>query len=319
MFIVIGTTTVDLFISGFDKVPHFEHDEFSTSSLAWCSKPLKTTLGGNGANSAYVLAALGAQVALCSAAGQDMLGDTVTGWLRERGVVLDGFVRSRTHGTATTTSLIDDRLNRISFYHPGPLHDLHFEDSPLDLFRRATTLLITGCALLPAMHPDGFRAALSAVRGQGAATAVDIGPAVGKPVALADLQPLLPLTDYLIANVYELAICTGLETVEASARCLLDAGARTLIVKRGADGASVYRPDHETLHVAGFPVKAEVTIGAGDTFNSSLLYALSEGFDLERALAFASAAASIVVTGGRSVLGAPSRPQVEAFLRQHGF
>ncbi len=318
MFVVIGTTTVDLFISGFDKVPQFEHDEFSTSSLAWCSKPLTTTLGGNGANSAYVLAALGAPVALCSAVGQDMLGDTITGWLRERGVVLDGLVRSRTQGTPTNTSLIDERLNRISFYHPGPLHDLRFEDLPPDLFRQATTLLITGYSLLPAMHPDGYRAALRAAREHGATTAVDIGPAVGTPVVLADLQPLLPSIDYLIANEYELAICTGLETVEASAERLLNAGARTLVVKRGADGASVYRAGQETLHVAGFPVKAEVTIGAGDTFNSSLFYALAEGISLERALAFASAAASLVVTGGKSVLGAPSRQQVEAFLRQHG-
>jgi len=319
MFIVIGTTTVDLFISGFDKVPHFEHDEFSTSSLAWCSKPLTTTLGGNGANSAYVLAAFGAPVALCSAAGQDMLGEIVTGWLRERDVVLDGLVRSPTHSTAANTSLMDERLNRISFYHPGALHELRFEDLPRDLFRRATTLLITGCSLLPAMHPDGYHAALQAVREVGATTAVDIGPAVGQPVVLADVQPLLPLTDYLIANEYELAICTGLETVEASAACLLDAGARALVVKRGADGASVYRSGQAPLHVAGFPVKAEVTIGAGDTFNASLLYGLSEGIPLERALAFASAAASIVVSGGRSVLGAPSRAQVEAFLSQRGY
>src|SRR5829696_601156 len=100
MFVVIGTTTVDLYISGIDKMPRFEGDEFTASSLAFCSRPLTMTLGGNGANSAYVLASLGAPTALCSAAGRDLLGDTVAGWLQAKGVDLRGFVRSEQHSTA---------------------------------------------------------------------------------------------------------------------------------------------------------------------------------------------------------------------------
>lgn len=316
MYLTIGTTTVDLFITGFGELPRFEHDEFSNVGLAWCDRPLTAAVGGNGANSAYVLAALGAHSALFSAVGDDLFGTTVYGWLSERGVDLRGLIRSPAHGSATTTAVMDGKGRRISFYYPGPLHDIQPGDLSPVLLAETTTLLITGPSLLPGLRWAGCNAALHAVHQRGGRTALDIGPALGEPVTLGELDPLLPLIDVLLANDYELGIFAGTDDLDAAVQRVVDAGARLLVLKHGKDGASAHLPDQSPLHVAGFPVEAANTVGAGDTFNAGLLYALDHGRPLDAALAFGCAAASIVVGRGKSVLGAPSLADIEARLRE---
>lgn len=116
----------------------------------------------------------------------------------------------------------------------------------------------------------------------------------------------------LLANDYELGIFAGTDDLDSAAQRAVDAGARLLVLKRGKDGASAYRPGQPPLHAAGFPVEATNTVGAGDTFNAGLLYALDHGHALETALTYGCAAASIVVGRGKSVLGAPTPAEVEA-------
>ncbi len=314
MFVVIGTTTADLFISGVENMPRFDGDEFTSSSLAFCRRPLTMTLGGNGANSAYVLRTLGAPVALCSATGTNVIGDTVTGWLADRGVDLRGFLR-REGSTATTTTVLDDRLNRISFYYPGLFPTFNEADLPGDIWNQAHTLLITGYRLLPGFRGEGFAATLRTAREHRLRTALDIGPAIGAPLTLDELAPLLPLVDYLFANAYELTVATGAEAVEASTARMRAAGARCVVAKLGRAGAFV-RAAGQAFHVEGFPIQASVTIGAGDSFNAGFLYALHEGQSLTEAAAFANATAALVVQGGQSALGAPTAGAVRAFLEK---
>ncbi|MBC7813596.1 MAG: carbohydrate kinase family protein [Burkholderiales bacterium] len=315
MFVVVGTTTIDLFTSGMENLPRIDGDEFTSSSLAFCSRPTTLAIGGNGANSAYVFARLGVETALCSAAGVDFLGDVMAGWLSEKGVDLRGLVRVTTHGTATNSTIMDEALNRLSFYYPGALHDLTYEHFPVAMFEQAKTLLITGPALLPSFRGKGIESALKAAHEQGAVTALDIGPMIGTPVTLDEIAPLLASVDYLIANEYELTICAGDSDAENGIQHLLNAGARAVVLKRGKDGATVYH-NGQRFDAPGFPVKANVTIGAGDSFNSGFLFALDRGDDLQAAATFGSATASIVVASGKSVLGSPTVEQVAALIQK---
>ena len=58
-------------------------------------------------------------------------------------------------------------------------------------------------------------------------------------------------------------------------------------------------------------VKAMDTTGAGDTYNGSLLVALSEGQPLEKAVSFASKAAAISVTRMGAQPSIPFRKELE--------
>jgi len=69
------------------------------------------------------------------------------------------------------------------------------------------------------------------------------------------------------------------------------------------------------VKVDGLAVEAIDTTAAGDTFNAALAVALSEGREFEDAARFANAAAALSVTRRGAQSSAPTREEVEAFVR----
>jgi sugar/nucleoside kinase (ribokinase family) len=65
-----------------------------------------------------------------------------------------------------------------------------------------------------------------------------------------------------------------------------------------------------------FKVDAIDTLGAGDTFHGSFTVALGEGQPLTDAIRFASATAALKCIKFGGMTGAPTRAEVEAFLRE---
>jgi sugar/nucleoside kinase (ribokinase family) len=315
MYLVIGTTTVDLLITGLTHLPGFEGDEFTTGSLAFCDAPPLIILGGNGANSAYVLATLGAPTMLVSGCGQDLLGKAVLAWLEERGVDLRAFVRHPSLATAATTVIMDDAFNRIAFHHSGVSHALGPDNVWPELVEQAEALLIASYPLLPGFRRGGYLKILKEARRANALTALDIGPAIGEPARLGELVEILQHIDYLIANEHELAVCTATARIDEGVALLLEAGAQHVIVKHGEAGATAWHSSGRH-HVPGFVVDAISTIGAGDAFNASFLLGVCEGMELSEALRFGNATAALVVSGARGVLSAPSRIEVTTLLKQ---
>lgn len=315
MFVVLGTTTVDLYLTGLDRLPAFGGDEFTPASYAFLDNPLAMALGGNGANSAWVLATLGVPTALCSIIGNDTLGEIAAGWLSERGVRLEGLVRSKDFATACTAIAMDRMKHRLSLHHPGGSFSYSLNDVPLQLLARASTLLLTGYHLLKAFRPEGYRRALHAAKDGGAVTALDIGPIVEPALSMAELAPLLPSIDYLLGNAYELSVLFQADPGKSSAAELFDAGLKALIIKRGPAGASLLTKNSR-LDCAASTVAAELTVGAGDSFNAAFLYGAHRGWDAQRVLRFANALAAAVVASGRGAQGCPTLEQAEALLER---
>ena len=315
-FVVVGTTTADLFVSGLEHIPEVGADEFTRDNFAFCDEPPALSLGGNGANSAYVLACLGASVALQSAIGTDPFGEIVEGWLMDAGVDTRGLVRRDEAATAVTTVVTDNVPHRLSFHHEGASTTFGIEDAPRGAFEQADVLLVSGYPLLDGWRPDGVAQALHAAHQAGGRTALDVGPALGHPATLAELKPLLPDLDYLICNEHELTVCAGESDIGRAMEEMLEAGAHCLVVKRGGAGALICRAGRPAaLQVPGFEVEAHFTVGAGDAFNAGLLFALSKGWAWKRMLRFANATAALVVAGSRGILGAPGVREVEDFIR----
>ena len=316
MFAVIGSSTVDFFISGLENIPSFGGDEFHSDNLTYYNQPLEIVLGGNGANSAFVLATLGAQVRAGSVVGNDKAGDLVFEWLAERNVELYAVKRSTNYATATNTIITDDALNRISFFHAGASDHFRADDIPSSIFQGIGIVLLTGYTIFPQMRADGYSSILSTARRNGAITALDIGPAIAQPVELAELTPLLPSIDYLIANEYELATCTGVQDLEMGIAQLLEAGAKYVVVKQGEDGALI-RGKSLSVNEPGFEVNTRFTVGAGDSFNAGFLYGIEQGWPPDKAVRFGNATAALVVSSARGVLGCPTLEQVETFIAEN--
>jgi ribokinase len=132
---------------------------------------------------------------------------------------------------------------------------------------------------------------------------------------------LLRHVSILTPNESEAELLTGvklkdLEGAEKAASKLRRRGVATVILTLGARGALILNESGTKL-VPGFKVKAVDTTAAGDTFNGALAVALTEGQPIEQAVRVANAAAAISVTRWGAQPSAPTRREVDRFLKRH--
>ena len=117
-----------------------------------------------------------------------------------------------------------------------------------------------------------------------------------------ELVRLMPRVDLLFVNDDEVRQLSGEVNVLKAARCVLDMGARAIVVKRGEHGAVLVSPDGLALFPA-FPLEGVVDpTGAGDCFAGATLAYLDHVGDfsssaIRRALAVGTVMGSFCVQG----------------------
>ena len=158
---------------------------------------------------------------------------------------------------------------------------------------------------------DAVEAAIRVARAHGAK--VVLNPAPAPEAALTFLGDV----DLLIPNESEaryLAALHGAEgaSLEDSARALLAAGARNVVVTLGADGCLLATAEG-LRHIPPYPVEAVDTTGAGDVFCAFLTAALIRGATLAAAVDEASAAAALSVTRPQARKHLPTAAEVMKF------
>lgn len=316
MFTVIGTANVD-FLVDTPARPRHDGDEFTTNSLVFCANPLRTVLGGNGANSAYVLARLGVPVRLSTAIGRDTLGELVERWIAAAGVDTSALVRSEFAATASTTIITDAAQNRTSYHHRGALASFGPGDFPRALYEATDGILFSSYPLLLGWGAEAVADLFATLGGRGALTALDIGPAVEPPARLRDLRSVLPSVDFLLCNEHELCVFAETGDIERAAARVRRTGLRHLVLKRGPAGATLFDASGaEPLHVPGFSVPVCSTVGAGDSFNAGFLCGIRRDWGIERAVQLGHAVAALIVSSPGGVLSGPDLSGAEAFLDQ---
>ncbi|HYE01180.1 MAG TPA: carbohydrate kinase [Alphaproteobacteria bacterium] len=236
--------------------------------------------GGSPFNTALALARLGAPTAFLGRMSEDGFGRTLAAALAADGVDLSLLVRGAEPTTLAFVSKVNGQPS-YAFYTQGtadrvlapaelpPLPDgaaiLHWglgavtlggasvAETLLDLFRREAgrRLLSFDPNIRPAMIPD-----LAAYGGRVAAA---LAPFDLVKVSAEDLELLDP----------------G-RTPDAVAADWLGRGPKAVVVTRGGDGATVYRPGSRREVPAAPVAKLADTVGAGDSFTAGLLTALHE-------------------------------------------
>jgi len=294
---IVGCTVVDLVFPRVARLPVWpRHTESTPDNLVRLRRAPIVTLGGNGANAAYVAARCGAVVSLHTQLGTDALGGLARHWLEGAGCRVH--VSGRTAATAVNVTAANARQERAVFFYPGDAPAM-----PAASFTTSTPshLLLCGWPLPPlAVMAKELRRA----RRAGVFTALDIGPILDRPWSLAALRPVFAGLDLFIANDYELRQVTGLPRLDAALARLRRAFAGHVVIKRGAEGA-LWLPAESDFaqHEPGRPVRVVNTLGAGDSFNGALLAELVRGAVFPEALRTACAVAASVVTSPRGVLG----------------
>jgi ribokinase len=292
--LIVGCTVVDLIFPRVPRLPVWpEHTEFTSRNLTLLKEPPLITIGGNGANAAYVAARCGARVTLHSNAGRDWFGQQARHWLAEAGCEVATPIRAP--HTAINVTAADRRLRRATLFYPG-------ETSKAPSSARGFAyVLVCGWP-----HPP-WNVLAGRLRGwhsAGLRTAFDAGPFLGVAPTLTQLKSVLAVLALLLVNEHEILAITRARGLDAALLRLRRVFAGDVIVKRGARGAC-WLPARtaERREFAGPKVRAYNTVGAGDTFNGALLAALDHGASFPAALNFANRAAASVVRSPRGVLG----------------
>ena len=89
-----------------------------------------------------------------------------------------------------------------------------------------------------------------------------------------------------------------------------------IVIKQGQHGSAVRSKDIH-VDVPGFKVAANISVGAGDSFNVGFLYGVQQQWPYKEALRFGNAVAALVVSGERGVLNSPTLADVEQFLENY--
>lgn len=123
--------------------------------------------------------------------------------------------------------------------------------------------------------------------------------------------------DFVSFNDESIAKFRGKSSSEEAIGRLLERTHGEVILTLGRHGCEVFLPGRR-IRIDGHDVTAVDALGAGDTFNSSYLYARTRGWTVERSAQFANAAAarSTTIIGPRG--GRASVQEIEAFIRMAG-
>ena len=89
---------------------------------------------------------------------------------------------------------------------------------------------------------------------------------------------------------------------------------RMVALKRGARGSIIFT-SFERLAVPAFAVEQVDPTGAGDCYAGAFVVGLLEGWPLTRVGHFANAVGALATTRLGPMEGAPTREEVEAFIR----
>lgn len=256
-------------------------------------------VGGKGSNQAIAAARLGADATFIGRLGDDRFADAADALWAENDVRA---VVDRDSGVHTGVGFVvvaEDGENAITVA-PGANTELDATDvrRHADVVGRADVVL------------SQLETATEPVVAAGEVAADSDTTFVLNPAPARELPDhLLELADVVTPNEAEARVLAGAdrtaEPAELASR-LREAGAASVVVTLGGDGALVVSDDGRT-HIDPVPVDVIDTTGAGDAFNAGLAVALAEGRDLVAAARFAARAGAGACTAYEVVPALPTR------------
>jgi 5-dehydro-2-deoxygluconokinase len=267
-------------------------------------------VGGFAGNVATGLARLGVRAAIVSRVGDDGHGEFVRSFLAAEGVDVRFLGIDPEWPTPPTFCEIwppDDFP--IIFYRKPTVPDWQITLDHVDVAEvaRAPAFFATGTGLAQSPSRETTLALLRAHEG----TAVfDLD---WRPTLWDDVRSFAPLAreaaaaaDIVVGNEEEVEAAGGLDA-------LLELRPDALVVKRGAEGATLYE-NGDRIDVPGTPVDVVNGLGAGDAFAAALGYAVVRGLGLSDGVRLGNIAGGIVASRLACSEAMPKLDELEAAL-----
>ncbi|MEP3350325.1 MAG: sugar kinase [Marinomonas sp.] len=243
-------------------------------------------LAGAEVNVAIGMARLGFQSNYVSKVGNDCIGEFIRNAIGKENINTDSISETADYPTGfmMKTSQTDGSDPAVEYFRRNSAAStLNASDIDASLFKADTHLHLTGvaAAVSSSMREAIFKA-LEYARAQGCSITFDtnLRPTLwpNQETMIKTVNELAFASDIVLPGVEEGKILVGSEDPETIADFYLSNGAKTVIVKLGAEGAFYKTAAGESGTVAGFKVEKVVdTVGAGDSFATGVISALLDG------------------------------------------
>ncbi|WP_100812306.1 ribokinase [Microbacterium sp. BR1] len=267
---------------------------------------LSVSPGGKGANQAAAASCAGATTRFLGCVGDDGHGVFLREQLAATGVETTALRISSDRATGTAMILLTPDGENSIVVSPGANHQI----VPAMVEGWADILEPAGVLVLSLEIPlDSVTAAIEKASG-GARILLNAAPAQELD------RVILSHCDPLIVNEHEARMILGAddnEGFEKCARALREAGARSVVITLGAQGAVVC-DEGGTEHIPAHTVPVVDTTGAGDAFVGACAAELSRDVALRDAVRFATAMSALSVQSRGAQTSYPCRAAVEELL-----
>ena len=247
--------------------------------------------GGKGANQAVAIARLGGNVSMIGKVGNDNFGENLLEALKEDKVESNHIMKENVSATGIALITVDEEANNSIVVIPGANYKVTQEEinEKLELIGEVNVMLTQ--LEIPI---DVVKYSLKRAKEKGIYTILNPAPA-----QLLD-DEIIAHVDLLVPNETELQILSGIEIQNeedllAACSKLIKKGVKELIVTLG-DKGSIYFTENDYKKFIAYKIKAVDTTAAGDSFVGAIAVALTNNFEIEKAIDFASKVGALTVS-----------------------
>lgn len=254
----------------------------------------RVELGGKGANQSVAAAQAGAVVRHIGAVGAGGSEATLAGF----GVDVSG-VQLLAEATGHAIILVEPGGENSIVIHPGA-------NRAVDLAQAKAALEGAEIGDLLLIQNETAHSAEMAEHAMGLGMEVIYSAA---PFEATVAESVLPYTNILLVNAVE-----AQQLQKALGVPFEDLPVETVIVTKGAEGASWHARGTPEIHAPALAEQVVDTTGAGDCFAGALAAALDEAMLPQDAMRFAAAAAGLQVGRAGTAGAMPTRAEIDAAL-----
>ncbi len=303
--VALGNIVADFIAAPVKKLPNW-------GELYRIEQPIMLNIGGNAAIFSTNAAKLGLKTSLVGKVGDDEIGEMLLTKLKAGAVDISQVKLSKTSPTSVTLAIANGSGERSFFHHFGANGELMLNDIDFKFLSKSKALLLCSYFLMPGLFGAPAITLLKRAKEKKLITFFDVA---WDPSGKWSLDDILTYVDVFIPNETEILKLSNQKNISSAVRKLLDVGVSMVAVKMGSSGCYVENNKGEKHRLKAHKVKAIDTTGAGDAFNAGFVYGTLSGWDLKKIAEFANAAAAFSVTKLGGSTGAPTRLEVEDFIK----
>ncbi|WP_129642129.1 carbohydrate kinase family protein [Peristeroidobacter agariperforans] len=271
--------------------------------------------GGCAANVAIDLAKQGVSVDLVGCVGRDGSAETLFKAFARHDVGCSLVERVEQYPTSRTIVLLIENQDRRYLHTFGANHAFRIDRISPQWLESLKVFYLGGLFAMPGIDFSKLKALLQFCKEVEVKTVVDVVVPQGM-TGMAQLAPLLPYIDVFLPNDDEARAFTGCADPCDQLRALKDAGANTVIITRGSQGAVAGR-NGKMWSCGAYRMAVVDPSGSGDAFTSGVIRSLLAGWDLQQTLRYASAVGASATRAAGTTDSVFSAEEADAFLVEH--